>query len=201
MYAQVAIKPNPLLRNGAYGIVMRGVQKCTCAGASLRGRNSAPLCCIKLDTATDPACGTAGFLVAFAEYIRSHCEDTMTKEQWEHFSGPMFTGFDTDRTMLRLSAMNLMLHSIRTAIRWTTSEGRLRTTAMISPSISTKRWSMCRWSIPLQRKLWLIYTSWKWRLPRGWTNWRGGCEGEVRRCLYCCFWYNSKKRSAGILGW
>lgn len=29
MYAQVAIKPNPLLRNGAYGIVMRGVQKCT----------------------------------------------------------------------------------------------------------------------------------------------------------------------------
>ena len=53
MYAQAAIKPNPLLHNGAYSIVMRGVQKCTCAGASLRGRNSAPLCCIKLDTATE----------------------------------------------------------------------------------------------------------------------------------------------------
>jgi len=53
MYAQAAIKPNTSLRNGAYGIVMRGVQKCTCAGASLRDRNSAPLCCIKLDTATD----------------------------------------------------------------------------------------------------------------------------------------------------
>ena len=53
MYAQTAIKPNTLLRNGAYGIVMRGVQKCTCAGASLRGRNSVPLCCIKLDTATE----------------------------------------------------------------------------------------------------------------------------------------------------
>ena len=37
---------------------MRGVQKCTCAGASLRGRNSAPLCCIKLDTATDPVYGS-----------------------------------------------------------------------------------------------------------------------------------------------
>ena len=36
----------------------------------------------------------------------------MTSNQWEHFSGPMFTGFDTDRTMLRISAMNLMLHSI-----------------------------------------------------------------------------------------
>ena len=64
------------------------------------------------DAICDPACGTAGFLVASAEYIRSHYEDTMTNEQWEHFSGPMFTGFDTDRTMLRLSAMNLMLHSI-----------------------------------------------------------------------------------------
>ena len=64
------------------------------------------------DTICDPACGTAGFLVASAEYIRSHYEDAMTNEQWEHFSGSMFTGFDTDRTMLRLSAMNLMLHSI-----------------------------------------------------------------------------------------
>ena len=64
------------------------------------------------DTICDPACGTAGFLVASAEYIRSHYEDTMTNEQWEHFSGPMFTGFDTDRTMLCISAMNLMLHSI-----------------------------------------------------------------------------------------
>ena len=36
----------------------------------------------------------------------------MTPEQWQHFAGPMFTGFDTDRTMLRISAMNLMLHSI-----------------------------------------------------------------------------------------
>lgn len=37
-------------------IVMRGVQKCTCAGASLRGRNFAPLYCIKLDTATEQRC-------------------------------------------------------------------------------------------------------------------------------------------------
>ncbi|MBU3806087.1 MAG: type I restriction-modification system subunit M [Candidatus Fournierella pullistercoris] len=64
------------------------------------------------DTIYDPACGTAGFLVASAEYIRNHYEDTMTSDQWEHFSGPMFAGFDIDRTMLRLSSMNLMLHSI-----------------------------------------------------------------------------------------
>lgn len=63
MYAQTVIKPNSLLRNGAYGIVMRGVQKCTCAGASLRNRNSAPLCCINLDPATDAPCGTSDFLI------------------------------------------------------------------------------------------------------------------------------------------
>ena len=66
------------------------------------------------DTICDPACGTAGFLVSASEYIRRHYEDTMTTGQWEHFAGPAFTGFDTDFTMLRISAMNLMLHSIST---------------------------------------------------------------------------------------
>jgi type I restriction enzyme M protein len=64
------------------------------------------------DKICDPACGTAGFLVSTAEYIREKYEAEMTSKQWEHFAGTMFTGFDTDRTMLRLSAMNLMLHSI-----------------------------------------------------------------------------------------
>ena len=64
------------------------------------------------DTICDPACGTAGFLVSSAEYIRRHYEDSMTTEQWEHFAGPAFTGYDTDRTMLRISSMNLMLHAI-----------------------------------------------------------------------------------------
>lgn len=64
------------------------------------------------DVICDPACGTAGFLVSASEYIRAHYESEMTAEQWERFEGPMFTGFDTDRTMLRISAMNLMLHSV-----------------------------------------------------------------------------------------
>lgn len=49
-------------RNGAYGIVMRGVQKCTRGCSSLRSKNYAPLHCIILDTATDPACGSGNFL-------------------------------------------------------------------------------------------------------------------------------------------
>lgn len=69
MYAQVAIKPNPLLRNGAYGIVMRGVQKCTRGCSSLRGRNKLPLCCIKLDTATDAAYETGHMMYELGEKI------------------------------------------------------------------------------------------------------------------------------------
>ncbi|MDY4465114.1 MAG: N-6 DNA methylase, partial [Candidatus Treponema excrementipullorum] len=44
------------------------------------------------DTICDPACGTAGFLVSAAEYIRKNYENTMTPEQWEHFAGDAFTG-------------------------------------------------------------------------------------------------------------
>lgn len=64
------------------------------------------------DTICDPACGTAGFLISAAEYIRNTYESTMTSEQWAHFDKEAFTGFDTDTTMLRISSMNLMLHSI-----------------------------------------------------------------------------------------
>lgn len=64
------------------------------------------------DLIIDPACGTAGFLVAAAEYVRAHHEDTMTEDQWVRYGSSMFTGFDTDPTMLRISAMNLMMHSI-----------------------------------------------------------------------------------------
>jgi hypothetical protein len=68
MYAQAVIKPNTLLRNGAYGIVMRGVQKCTCAGASLRNKNYTPLNCITINTATDPCMGSVSLLLNAKKY-------------------------------------------------------------------------------------------------------------------------------------
>ena len=64
------------------------------------------------DVILDPACGTAGFLISSAKYIKDNYENTMNEKQWSAYSSSMFTGFDTDRTMLRISAMNLMLHSI-----------------------------------------------------------------------------------------
>ena len=63
-------------------------------------------------TVTNPLCGTARFLVSSAEYIRRNYEDAMTTEQWERYNGETFISFDTDRTMLHISAMNLMFQSI-----------------------------------------------------------------------------------------
>ncbi len=60
----------------------------------------------------DPACGTAGFLISSAEYIREKYGSKMSDEQWKRYATETFTGFDTDETMCRLSCMNLMLHSV-----------------------------------------------------------------------------------------
>lgn len=81
----------------------------------------------------DPACGTAGFLVAVMQYllekntspagiIEHEGEDgqkerIFTGDKLEpyrsHIQKELLHGFDFDVTMLRIAAMNLMLHGIR----------------------------------------------------------------------------------------
>ena len=81
------------------------------------------------DTIGDPACGTGGFLVGAAEYLQQKYtslegviehhetgEKTYTGDLLEphraHFQSGMFHGFDFDSTMLRIAAMNLLLHGV-----------------------------------------------------------------------------------------
>jgi type I restriction enzyme M protein len=65
------------------------------------------------DLICDPACGTAGFLVAAGEYIYDHHADWLHDEDFrKHFNSDMFTGVEFDPTMLRIAAMNLQLHAI-----------------------------------------------------------------------------------------
>src|SRR5207253_8965812 len=55
------------------------------------------------DVVCDPACGTAGFLVATAEYLREHHPEIFTSaELLEHFNHALFHGFDFDNTMPRI---------------------------------------------------------------------------------------------------
>ena len=65
----------------------------------------------------DPACGTGGFLVWAAEYVRNLKDSEGNSVlnapgNLAHFNDGMFHGFDFDATMLRIGSMNLMLHGI-----------------------------------------------------------------------------------------
>ncbi|EFL01543.1 type I restriction enzyme [Streptomyces sp. SPB78] len=65
------------------------------------------------DVICDPACGTAGFLVQAASYMRRvHREELLEAEHRGHFNDKMFHGFDFDTTMLRIGSMNMLLHGV-----------------------------------------------------------------------------------------
>lgn len=77
----------------------------------------------------DPACGTAGFLVQTMHYLMTEYSspdmvyedefgelvypgDKLKPEERAHIQTNMFYGFDFDVTMLRIAAMNMLLHNI-----------------------------------------------------------------------------------------
>ena len=66
------------------------------------------------DTICDPACGTSGFLVAASDYLKENCKNEVffNRQNKEHYMNRMFHGFDMDRTMLRIGAMNMMTHGV-----------------------------------------------------------------------------------------
>ena len=66
------------------------------------------------DVICDPACGTSGFLITTAEYLKKYRKDDIfyNKQKKDHFMNHMFFGYDMDRTMLRIGAMNMMTHGI-----------------------------------------------------------------------------------------
>lgn len=65
------------------------------------------------DMIIDPAMGSAGFLIESQKFIRDKYESELMKaDVREHFHNTMFYGNDMDRTMLRIGAMNMMLHGV-----------------------------------------------------------------------------------------
>ena len=66
------------------------------------------------DVICDPACGTAGFLVEAGEYLKENKKEEIFYDNRNraHYMNEMFYGYDMDRTMLRIGAMNMMTHGI-----------------------------------------------------------------------------------------
>ena len=65
------------------------------------------------DRILDPAMGSAGFLLESSTYISNHyAKELMKAENAKYYKSGMFSGFDTDQSMLRIGAMNMMLHGV-----------------------------------------------------------------------------------------
>lgn len=66
------------------------------------------------DIICDPACGTSGFLVSAGTYLKDKYKEEIffDKNKKDHYMNSMFYGYDMDRTMLRIGAMNMMTHGI-----------------------------------------------------------------------------------------
>lgn len=65
------------------------------------------------DRILDPAMGSAGFLLSSAAYVSGHQKKELMKtDNMKYYKSGMFSGFDTDQSMLRIGAMNMMLHGV-----------------------------------------------------------------------------------------
>ncbi|MDG4476962.1 type I restriction-modification system subunit M [Thiovibrio frasassiensis] len=66
------------------------------------------------DKICDPACGTAGFLIATSEYLVKHHSDAIYRDEASRrrFNEGTFHGYDFDSTMLRIGSMNMLLHGV-----------------------------------------------------------------------------------------
>lgn len=65
------------------------------------------------DKILDPAMGSAGFLLESAKYISEQQKNDLVKvDNLKYFKSGLFSGFDTDQSMLRIGAMNMMLHGV-----------------------------------------------------------------------------------------
>jgi type I restriction enzyme M protein len=93
------------------------------------------------DIICDPACGTAGFLVAAGEYLRERHPNLLHDAALrEHFHHRLFHGFDFDNTMLRIGSMNMLLHGV---------ESPDTATATRSPRTTRAKRRSTRWCSPI----------------------------------------------------
>ena len=119
VYAQMEQKHSTDVRGDIYEYLLSKI-----ATAGVNGQFRTPRHIIRMmvelvdpkadDVICDPACGTAGFLVAAGEYLKETRREEIffNREKKEHYMNNMFHGFDMDRTMLRIGAMNMMTHGV-----------------------------------------------------------------------------------------
>ncbi|MBP5232502.1 MAG: SAM-dependent DNA methyltransferase [Planctomycetes bacterium] len=123
IYEQVAQLKNADARGDVYEYLLSKI-----ATAGVNGQFRTPRHIIRMmvdmmapredDVVCDPACGTSGFLVAVSDCLKEtrKKEVFFDKKNKEHYLSHMFHGYDMDRTMLRIGAMNMMTHGVENPV-------------------------------------------------------------------------------------
>ena len=119
IYEQMALPGSADVRGDVYEYLLSKI-----ATAGVNGQFRTPRHIIRMmvelmdpgadEIICDPACGTSGFLVAAGEYLKERRREEIffNRQKKDHYMNGMFHGFDMDRTMLRIGAMNMMTHGI-----------------------------------------------------------------------------------------
>ena len=119
IYEQISQLKNADVRGDIYEYLLSKL-----ATAGVNGQFRTPRHIIKMmielvkpkadDVICDPACGTSGFLVEASEYLKKNRKEEVLfdRKNKEHYMNHMFHGYDMDRTMLRIGAMNMMTHGV-----------------------------------------------------------------------------------------
>lgn len=119
IYAQMAQIKDSDIRGDVYEYLLSKISQ-----SGLNGQFRTPRHIIRMmvelmdptadEVICDPACGTAGFLVAAGDYLKERRREEIfySREKKDHFMNHTFFGYDMDRTMLRIGAMNMMTHGV-----------------------------------------------------------------------------------------
>ena len=119
IYAQMAQIKDSDIRGDVYEYLLSKISQ-----SGLNGQFRTPRHIIRMmvelmdpkadDIICDPACGTSGFLVAAGDYLKEKRKEEIffNRQKKAHYMNGMFHGYDMDRTMLRIGAMNMMLHGV-----------------------------------------------------------------------------------------
>ena len=119
IYAQMAQLRDSDIRGDVYEYLLSKISQ-----SGLNGQFRTPRHIIRMmvelmaptadDIICDPACGTSGFLVAAGDYLKEKRKEEIffDRQKKAHYMNGMFHGYDMDRTMLRIGAMNMMTHGV-----------------------------------------------------------------------------------------
>ena len=119
IYAQMAQIKDTDIRGDVYEYLLSKISQ-----SGLNGQFRTPRHIIRMmvelmdpksdDIICDPACGTSGFLVAAGDYLKERRKEEIffNRQKKAHYMNGMFHGYDMDRTMLRIGAMNMMTHGV-----------------------------------------------------------------------------------------